>query len=262
MTIADYVTALERAAADGAFYDNGANRCAPPPYKGRDCSTFVAYGLIDAGYPNVNPCNNSYGFADECWNTPRPDWFTHRFGPGPGTYISYQDALHVVCWGFHGADYGRGPDENGDGHIETSLGNGGGSIAAHSHATGVGYATLTSFLQWYAVPPQFLDEMAPPVWKVQPMFNPPQQVAAWLQNPQGGWWLAAPDAHVTFLAPSGQTFNGGLVQPGERAAWNSSPRQVAHLKVRWYRPKGSLVRKAGYSIVATDGNVYTPAAQH
>lgn len=247
------------------FYDNSTDspgRCTPDPYKGRDCSTFCAYALIDAGYRGVNPCANSFMFAMQCHDTPRPDWFTQRFGPGRGTFITHAQALHVVCWGFEGNDYGRQPIQPGNrGHIETSLGNGGGSVGAHSHRTGVGYSTFDVHnLGWYAVPPWFLDEMAPPPWKVQPMFQ--KELRAWLQNPNGGWWLGYADGTVDFLppVPHGSPVHGGMVTPIDRTAFGS--RTLATLTARSYRSDIDGKVHAGFTITATSGEKYVPSGQH
>lgn len=162
-TISGYLAALDRLAHTLDGYENDVHvRCDPNANK-RDCSTFVAFGLIDAGFGGVNRCENSFGFAAMCHDQPRPDWFTARYGEGVGTFISHDQALHVVCWGLEGSDFARRPTSSGGGHIETSLGNGGGSIGAHSHATGIGYSQLDWHnCNWFAVPPMFLAEMAPP----------------------------------------------------------------------------------------------------
>src|SRR5689334_23263809 len=161
-TIAGYLAACDRMANGPYYYDNSSARCDPAGH-GRDCSTFVAFAMIEAGFGGIDRCANSFTEAAMCYDQPRPDWFTQRFGPGRGTFISHEQALHVVCWGFEGANYGREPLSGGRGHIETSLGNGGGSIGAHSHATGIGYGEFDEHnLEWFAVPPQFLAEMAPP----------------------------------------------------------------------------------------------------
>lgn len=163
-TIAEYLAECDRMVRSGYYYDNSGRRCQIGG-KGRDCSTFVAFALADAGYPNINLCNNSFGFASECYGTPRPAWFTQRFGDGIGTFISYDQAQTVTCWGFRGSNWGMSPDYTGDGHIETILGNGPGSVGAHSHATGIGYDSNginNHNLSFFAVPREFLPELAPP----------------------------------------------------------------------------------------------------
>lgn len=161
-TIAGYLGAAAAMTTDGWFYDNSARRCLIG-WHGRDCSTFVAFALANAGYPGINLCNNSYGFARECYNQPRPDWFIQKFGPGQGTFITKEQAETVVCWGLRGSAYGLGPDHTGDGHIETILGRGAESVGAHSHATGIGFdanGINNHHLNAFAVPPMFLGEMA------------------------------------------------------------------------------------------------------
>lgn len=268
--IQSYLAECARMVRDGYFYDNSGSRCNPNPYKGRDCSTFVAFALIAAGVPGVNPCNNSFGFAAECFNTPRPDWFTARFGPGQGTFINHDQALNVVCWGFRGSNFGRAPDSSGDGHIETSLGNGGASVGAHSHATGIGYSQFDAHqLSSYAVPPAFLAEMAPQIPKVAPMYDPNLKLAARLWHPLGrGIWEAYDNGVVDFVynRPRGRVFSGGMVRPdsptdptagADRAAWGD--RHVSHLEIRRYRKGIGFVW--GYTIVATTGERYVPGNQ-
>lgn len=259
MTIAAYLAACEQIANGPYYYDNSVpSRCNPHGF-GRDCSTFVAFALIAAGYPNINACGNSYYFAAMCHDEPRPDWFTEKFGPGVGTFISHDQALWNVSWGFRGSDFGRAPDLTGDGHIETSLGNGGGSVGAHSHATGIGYSTFDVHnLSYYAIPPHFLAELAPPVWKVQP--NMIETLHARLRNPQGGWWEGYADGRVDFLKNNGQIVHGGMVTPEDKR--NFEGRTLAQLKLRWYHPRGAIRRKAGYTIVATSGEMYEPTPQH
>lgn len=165
MTIARCLAEWDYMARNGYFYDNGPSRCAPFPYKGRDCSTFAAAGL-NAGFPgSIDACSNSFGQAAWCYDTPRPDWFSKRFGPGHGTFITRDQARFVVCLGFHGTDFGMRPDYSGDGHVEIVLGQGTRTVGAHSHATGVGYDNsgfTFNFCEYFAVPPCFLAEMTPP----------------------------------------------------------------------------------------------------
>ncbi len=148
-----------------AFYDNSGSRCRPYPYRGRDCSTFAAQGL-NAGFPGaVDPCSNSFSQAAWCHDAHRTDAFIKRFGPGQGTFITYEQAQHTVCLGFRGTDYGRRPDYTGDGHVECILGQGKRTVGAHSHATGVGYDNNgldNHQLSYFAVPPCFLPELAGP----------------------------------------------------------------------------------------------------
>ena len=161
-TIQGYLAALGQMTVPGWFYDNSERRCLIG-WHGRHCSTFVAFGLANAGYPGINLCNNSYGIASQCYYAPRPDWFTRKFGTGPGTFISRDQVETTVCWGFRGNDWGMAPDNTGDGHIETMLGQGAASVGAHSHATGIGYdanGLNDHMLTNFAVPPMFLPEMA------------------------------------------------------------------------------------------------------
>jgi hypothetical protein len=162
MTIAGYLGACAAMTTPEWFYDNSPRRCLIG-WHGRDCSTFVAFALANSGYPGINLCNNSFGFARMCYNQPRPDWFVSKFGPGQGTFISYDQAKTVTCWGFRGNEFGMGPDHTGDGHIETIVGNGTMSVGAHSHATGIGFdpnGINSHNLSYFAVPPHFLGEMA------------------------------------------------------------------------------------------------------
>lgn len=77
-----------------------------------------------------------------------------------------------------------------------------------------------------------------------------------LFNPDGpGWWVAFSDGRVDYLGPKGQVVHGGLVEPHERAAFGN--RQVTALKPRTYAGGA----KHGFTIVATDGATYVPAAQ-
>lgn len=165
MTIDGCVAEWTRMADSGYFYDNSGNRCLPIPYKGRDCSTFAAEG-IDAGFPGaVDRCSNSFGQAEWCFNQPRPDWFTARFGSGPGTFITEEQAQHVVCLGFRGSDWGMRADDTGDGHTECILGQGTRTVGAHSHASGVGFdnnGINNHQLSYFAIPPAFLTELAGP----------------------------------------------------------------------------------------------------
>jgi hypothetical protein len=59
---------------------------------------------------------------------------------------------------------------------------------------------------------------------------------------------------------NGDVLEGGLTSTADRNAFGN--RSVSHLELRWYKPKGSLLKKAGYTIVATSGEKYIPAAQH
>lgn len=163
-TIGAYLADCDRMVRESYYYDNSPSRCTIGGH-GRDCSTFVAFALSEAGYPNINLCNNSFGFAAQCYGQPRPAWFSQKYGPGQGTFISYDQAQTVTCWGFRGSNFGMSPDYTGDGHIETIIGNGPGSVGAHSHATGIGYDSNginNHSLSFFAVPPQFLPELAPP----------------------------------------------------------------------------------------------------
>lgn len=230
MTIAGYLVALARMVSEDYFYDNSPSRCNPPPYKGRDCSTFVAEGLIDAGYPDINACGNSEYFAGMCYDEPRPDWFTDRYGPGQGTFITHDQALDVVCWGIEGQNFGREAWPGNRAHIETSLGNGGGSVGAHSHATGVGYSQLdVHMLDVYAVPPMFLDEIAPAP-------TPPQendmQVFVCPDRPNH------PAAHTQFVPAGNPLFPlGALIsREGARIAGDKAVPQQTGVRLRV--PKG------------------------
>lgn len=152
------------ATTPGFYYCNDIrNRCNNSMC--RDCSTFAASGL-NAGFPGTtNPCGNSFSQAEWCYQTPRPDWFTARFGPGQGTFITYDQAQHAVCLGFRGTDWGMRPDYTGDGHVECILGQGARTVGAHSHETGVGFdnnGINNHQLSYFAVPPCFLPEMAGP----------------------------------------------------------------------------------------------------
>lgn len=151
------------ATTPGFRYCNSGDYCTNPMCK--DCSTFADHG-INAGFPgSINQCSNSFGQAEWCYNTPRPEFFTERFGPGPGTFITEEQAMHVVCLGFRGSDFGMRADDTGDGHTECILGQGTRTVGAHSHATGVGFdnnGINNHQLGWFAVPPPFLAEMAGP----------------------------------------------------------------------------------------------------
>lgn len=157
---------------DAYFYDNGDNRCKPWPYKGRDCSTFGDQAINKAAEVtqqaqfHVDPCLNSFGLASMCFEQARPEWFSVKFGAGlPGLFISHEAALVTVCAGFEGLDWGRRELPGRRGHYETSLGNGGGSIGAHSHATGVGVSRLDyhNLSAWAVLPGMLADMMPPPI---------------------------------------------------------------------------------------------------
>lgn len=254
----------------GVFYCNETwLRCSDPMC--RDCSTFAASGLL-SGFPgSVDECANSFSIARWCRDTPRPQFFIDRFGPGIGTFITKAQAETVVCFGFRGSNLGTEPDSTGDGHIEVCCSTAWPSalhvpsptlsVGAHSHATGVGYdddGIDNHQLEWWAVPPPFLAEMAPPAWKVQPQMQ--EQLFARLKNPQGGWWEGYADGRVDLLKEHGGIVHGGMVTPEDKQAF--AGRTLARLTLRWYRPKGSITRKAGYTIHATSGETYQPSPQH
>ncbi len=157
-SMAGYLAAADVMARPGSgyFYDNSDRRCLIG-WHGRDCSCFCNFCLANAGYPNIGLCNNSFANKDNCAAAVRPDWFVLKFGPGLGTLITKDQASTVLCWGF---------EDTGGGHQETILGVPGGStrsVGAHSHSSGIGYddnGLNDHNLQSFAVPPQFLPEMA------------------------------------------------------------------------------------------------------
>lgn len=243
-------------------------RCSNPYC--RDCSTFAASG-INAGFPGaVDECSNSFAQARWCRDTPRPQWMIDRFGPGIGTFITYEQAQTVICLGFRGSNLGTEPDADGDGHVEVICGTAWPaylhapapklSVGAHSHATGVGYdddGLDQHHLQWWAIPPPFLAPMAPVAWKVQPQMQ--EKLHARLKNPQGGWWEGYADGRVDLLRNNGTVTHGGMIGAD---AHQFAGRTLAQLKLRWYRPKGAVRRRAGYTLVATSGEQYQPTPQH
>lgn len=169
--IPQYLARFDYFVHNGYYYDNSGSRCQPYPHKGRDCSTGTddainfACDVTSRQAEKVDPCDNSEALARLCHDAPREDWFSARFGGNlPGTFITMEAALTVVCLGFEGDDWGRAAWPGNRAHVETSLGNGGGSVGFHSHATGMGYSRfLYHNLDVAAVPPHFLGDMRPPV---------------------------------------------------------------------------------------------------
>lgn len=98
--------------------------------------------------------------------------------------------------------------------------------------------------------------------KVKPMFWPHLEIAAALSDQQGGFWLARDDGTVLHVDKKGGTIEGGMVSPADRKAF--AGRHVQSLVLRYYRPKGKMLKRPGYKILTTDGNKvgYIPSAQH
>ncbi len=163
-TMNDYKYALDWMVREGYFYDNRVPQRCDPNWKGRDCSTFNQFGLINAGYLNVNPCWTSFDIARYCHDTPRPDWFKAMYGSDlPGTFITKEQAMGILSVGLRGTNWGMNEDASGDGHVEEILGNGTTTVGAHSHATGIGYdpnGINNHELSYFAVLPWFLPEIA------------------------------------------------------------------------------------------------------
>lgn len=162
-TINDYNVALDTMYRNHYFYDNRVPQRCEPWWHGRDCATSVAFGLHDAGYDNVNLCDNSFGFAELCFNTPRPQWVIDKFGGNfPGTFITYEQAQTIQCVGLRGNNWGREEDDTGDGHIETVFGKGKLTFGFHSHASGCGYDVNgldNHSLSSFAILPWWLNEL-------------------------------------------------------------------------------------------------------
>lgn len=227
-----------------------------------DCSGLVSGSAQRSGV-NVGPgCPNSAALALLCHNTPRPDWMVEEFGNDPWSTQGYgltaeQARTTRGALKFHGPD--EGIEGNGpEGHVGVSLGDGT-SVEAYDHALDL---IITSFIDpkntYYAILPG-MDGFAPILPKVPPMYQPYLEIAADLQNPQGGRWEARPNGTVRYITPKGLIVEGGMVSGYDRKQWGN--RTVGQLKLRWYRPKGRLTKKAGYTIIATTGEVYVPQGQ-
>lgn len=150
-------------------YDNhGGNRCGEHGHV--DCSGGCALAMNIAcaalGLPQPFTCEatNSYWLASLCYDTPRPTWMTQLYGDMPGTFLPLGAAMDLpACFGFHGNNWGRSPDSNGDGHINSSYYGHNVSVEARSHAAGVVFAEFVRgpFIQHAAIPPMLLPFFAP-----------------------------------------------------------------------------------------------------
>lgn len=230
-----------------------------------DCSGLPGGAAQRIGYHGLDGCPSSAGIAQFCHDQPRPSWMNDLYGPDPwnnswtiGWGISPNQARATKgAFKFHGPN--QGIDGDGpSGHIGTSLGDGR-SVEAASHALDL---IITTFIDdrdtYYAILAD-MEGFAPAEPKVHPMYDPPLQIAADLKNPQGGRWEARPDGTVRYVNKAGDVVEGGMVSPTDRMAF--SGRRVAALQLRWYKPKNAPLRRAGYSIIATSGEVYIPSAQ-
>lgn len=236
----------------GYHYDNRVPERCEPSSHGLDCSTAVALAINRAG-GNLDPCTNSWALATLCKTTPRPAWMTQLWGPGLGTQVTQEQALALPgTWWFH---------MTGAGHIETGTGFTGGlpgSVGAHGHETGIGYAHwFPDFFDEYYIPPMLLNSFEQTyAWKVQPAYNPALEVVDFLANDQGGTWMLTP-LGIVFYAKNGQApIVGGMITPADHAAF--AGRTAARLLPRTY----GHPPKPGYIIVATSGERYTPSTQH
>lgn len=230
-----------------------------------DCSGLPGGAASRVGYHLLTGCPSSAGIARICHDQPRPQWMNDLHGPDPwnnswtvGWGVSAEQARGTLgAFKFHGPN--QGIDGDGPrGHIGTSLGDGR-SVEAANHALDL---IITTFIDerdtYYAILAD-MEGFAPEKPRVMPMYSPPLQIAADLKNPQGGRWEARPDGTVRYVTKAGDIVEGGMVSPIDKTAFTG--RRVAALELRWYKPKGSLLRRAGYVIIATSGEKYVPSAQ-
>ena len=93
--------------------------------------------------------------------------------------------------------------------------------------------------------------------KVHPQFRPALPIVATLAHPGQGAWLAQSDGIVWYVREGNpDPLMGGMISPSDAAAFKG--RKVARLVPRKY---GILRHLDGYTIVATSGEKYVPAAQ-
>lgn len=228
-----------------------------------DCSGLVSGSAQRAGY-QLAECPNSSALARLCHDAPRPTWMLAKFGPDPwtgswtqGTGITRDQARATRgALKFHGLDQGQ----NGDGptgHVGISCGDGT-SVEALSHALDLRIWTFDDNDTTYCA---LLPDMTgfEPEIKVHPMYDPPLQIVADLKNPAGGRWEAFADGRVRYVNKAGDIAVGGMITPEDRQAFTG--RQVAQLKLRWYKKAGKFKLQPGFIIVATSGETYVPSGQ-
>lgn len=226
----------------GVAYSQRGDRCGSfctvcPSY---DCSGLQCHVLRVLGL-SIGCCT-SFVMASMCWDE--------------GLFLPLDAARTTQShWAVIGNDFGRRPLWNGDGHIVDGRGIVNGR-AETMEAMGTRWGCLIA--NWdgrgwnaaYRIPG--INYYTPPVWKVQPVYNPALEVRDILNDPGKGAWVGMSDGTVIYSGPNNEKIQGGMtLDPGDRAAWGN--RTLAQL-APYTRHDGS----SGYEIIATTNERYVP----